>query len=261
MTNIDKQHFQCDQCLLVKWSWAEPGTCNICNARYGKENASEISEMPGTSEYVNVCQCNVFQSVSICFNLFRCFKMLQMLQAFKRPGCLAAWQYLRQGKGRKRQQLVLPGFRTVSTYVTEPWVQWVYLTKCHSIHWQSEKPLPLQPNNAYASQDFWREATVSIEDSARFAAVTVTAPTSPASFQGGGHEKMMESCTWSIKISLYVYIYIYYYIFNYIYIATRSSLCLLPWNALRDLGRPLPRAPKDNWHKLISAECMDGSAL
>jgi uncharacterized protein YqcC (DUF446 family) len=93
-------------------------------------------------EYVNVCQCNVFQSVSICFNLFRCFKMLQMLQAFKRPGCLAAWQYLRQGKGRKRQQLVLPRFRTVSTYVAEPWVQWVYLTKCHSIHWQSEKPLP-----------------------------------------------------------------------------------------------------------------------
>ena len=145
-------------------------------------------------------------------------QMLQMLQAFKRPGCLAAWQYLRQGKRRKRQQLVLPGFRTVSTYVTEPWVQWVYLTKCHSIHWQSEKPLPLQPNNAYASQDFWREATVSIEDSARFAAVTVTAPTSPASFQGGGHEKMMESCTWSIKISLYVYIYILYNIFNYIYI-------------------------------------------
>ena len=208
MTNIDKQHFQCDQCLLVKWSWAEPGTCNICNARYGKENASEISEMPGTSEYVNVCQCNVFQSVSICFDFLRCFRCFKLSkdQGASRLGSIFARE-----RDEKGSSWCFLGFER-STFVTEPWVQWVYLTKCQSIHWQSEKPLPLQPNNAYASQDFWREATVSIEDSARFAAVTVTAPTSPASFQGGGHEKMMESCTWSIKISLYVYIYIILYI-------------------------------------------------
>ena len=80
-----KQHIQCDQCLLVKWSWTEPGTCNaryrkygkgskwveICElemqgtVRMGKEDASEMHE---TSLRMCVCQCNVFQWASIYFD-------------------------------------------------------------------------------------------------------------------------------------------------------------------------------------------------
>ena len=163
--------------------------------------------------------------------------------------CLAAWQYLRQGKGRRRQQLVLPRFRLPGL----PWVQWVYHSLPDQVPFDpfaSEQPLPNTatkqclcitrlPTRSHSIHRRFSRFRSRYSDCTNFTRIVPRRWTR----ENDGVLHMIDQ-----DLYLYIYIIIIIYVYNYIilyictgiyvlvYIATHSTMCLLPWNSLRGSG-------------------------